>query len=76
MLAAARTCPAISVSPSTEASEACRRPATGARWYLDDLASAVRLFRQPHSGTVDAERWFDGLAPRLARLPEWLGQLG
>jgi spectinomycin phosphotransferase len=47
-----------------------------ARWYLDDLASAVRLFRQPHSGTVDAERWFDGLAPRLARLPEWLGQLG
>jgi len=48
----------------------------GARWYLDDLASAVRLFRQPHSGAVDAERWFDGLAPRLARLPEWLGQLG
>ena len=47
-----------------------------ARWYLDDLASAVRLFRRPHSGTADTERWFDGLAPRLARLPEWLGQLG
>jgi spectinomycin phosphotransferase len=47
-----------------------------ARWYLDDLASAVRLFRQPHSGTKDAERWFDGLPPRLARLPEWLGRLG
>jgi len=47
-----------------------------ARWYLDDLASAVRLFRRPHSSTADTERWFDGLAPRLARLPEWLGQLG
>jgi len=48
----------------------------GARWYLDDLASAVRLFRRPHAGTADAGRWFDGLAPRLARLPEWLGRLG
>lgn len=47
-----------------------------ARWYLDDLASAVRLFRQPHSSTADTQRWFDGLAPRLARLPDWLGELG
>jgi len=47
-----------------------------ARWYLDDLASAVRLFRKPHTGNQDTERWFDGLAPRLARLPDWLGQLG
>lgn len=46
------------------------------RWYLDDLASAVRLFRRPHSSTADTERWFDGLAPRLAQLPGWLGQLG
>jgi spectinomycin phosphotransferase len=46
------------------------------RWYLDDVASAVRLFRQPHSSTADTERWFDGLAPRLAQLPEWLGLLG
>src|SRR5690348_15020153 len=36
------------------------------RWYLDDLASAVRLFRRPHTSTADTERWFDGLAPRLA----------
>jgi spectinomycin phosphotransferase len=46
------------------------------RWYLDDVASAVRLFRQPHSSTADTERWFEGLAPRLAQLPEWLGLLG
>ena len=46
------------------------------RWYLDDLASAVRLFRQPHNSTADTERWFGGLAPRLAQLPEWLGLLG
>ena len=47
-----------------------------ARWYLDDLASAVRLFGRPHGENADTQRWFDGLAPRLARLPQWLGQLG
>ncbi len=47
-----------------------------ARWYLDDLASTVRLFRQPHTRTADTQRWWDNLAPQLAQLPSWLDRLG
>jgi spectinomycin phosphotransferase len=46
------------------------------RWYLDDLASAVRLFRHPHRDTADTRRWWDGLEPRVEQLPEWLDLLG
>ena len=46
------------------------------RWYLDDLASAVRLFRNRHLETPDTRRWWDGLAPRVQQLPRWLDLLG
>jgi spectinomycin phosphotransferase len=46
------------------------------RWYLDDIASAIRLFRNRHRDTLDTRRWRDGLAPRLAQLPTWLDRLG
>lgn len=42
------------------------------RWYLDDLASTVRLFRNRHRDTPDTRRWWHGLAPRLEQLPKWL----
>jgi spectinomycin phosphotransferase len=42
------------------------------RWYLDDLGSAVRMFRNPHLDSADTQRWRDGLAPRLEQLPRWL----
>jgi spectinomycin phosphotransferase len=45
------------------------------RWYLDDLASAIRLFRNSHLDTADTRRWWDGLVPRLEQLPMWLGVL-
>jgi spectinomycin phosphotransferase len=41
------------------------------RWYLDDVASAVRLFCRPHQRTEDTQRWWEGLAPRLEQLPRW-----
>ena len=43
-----------------------------ARWYLDDLASAVRLLRNRHRDTPDTRRWRDSLAPWLEQLPRWL----
>ncbi len=43
-----------------------------ARWYLDDLASAIRMFRNPHRDTPDTRRWRDSLAPNLEQLPRWL----
>jgi spectinomycin phosphotransferase len=46
------------------------------RWYLDDLASAVRLFRNHHRDTPDTRLWWDGLAPRVEQLPQWLDLLG
>jgi spectinomycin phosphotransferase len=46
------------------------------RWYLDDIASAVRLFRRSHRETPDTRRWWQGLAPRLEQLPTWLTFLG
>lgn len=42
------------------------------RWYLDDLASAIRLFRRPHRDTPDTRRWRDSLAPGPEQLPRWL----
>lgn len=42
------------------------------RWYLDDVASAIRIFRNHHRDTPDTRLWWNGLAPRLERLPEWL----
>lgn len=45
------------------------------RWYLDDLASAVRLFRNRHACTAGTRRWLAGLAPQLRQLPEWLSLL-
>jgi spectinomycin phosphotransferase len=45
------------------------------RWYLDDLASAVRLFRNPHVEDSDTRGWWEGLAPRLEQLPAWLARL-
>jgi spectinomycin phosphotransferase len=46
------------------------------RWYLDDLASAARLFRRPHDKNPDTELWWQGLAPRIELLPSWLARLG
>jgi spectinomycin phosphotransferase len=45
------------------------------RWYLDDLASAIRMFRHQHRDTPDTRRWWQGLAPRLEQLPRWLDLL-
>jgi spectinomycin phosphotransferase len=45
------------------------------RWYLDDIASAVRLFRNPHHDTPDTRRWRHGLAGHLEQLPDWLDRL-
>jgi spectinomycin phosphotransferase len=45
------------------------------RWYLDDLASAVRLFSHPHRDTADTRRWWEGLPPGLSLLPSWLNRL-
>lgn len=46
------------------------------RWYLDDMASAIRLFRNHHRDTPDTRRWWHGLSPRLEQLPIWLDLLG
>jgi spectinomycin phosphotransferase len=45
------------------------------RWYLDDIASAVRLFRRPHRLTEDTLRWWEGLPSRLEQLPAWNEEL-
>jgi spectinomycin phosphotransferase len=45
------------------------------RWYLDDLASAIRLFRNRHRDTPDTRRWWHGLVPELEQLPGWLDLL-
>ena len=41
------------------------------RWYLDDLASAVRLFANPHTLTADTRRWAAGLGDQVAALGRW-----
>ena len=45
------------------------------RWYLDDLASAIRMFRRQHRDTPDTRQWQRGLAPMLEQLPGWLDLL-
>jgi spectinomycin phosphotransferase len=45
------------------------------RWYLDDLASAIRMFRHEHRDTPDTRQWQQGLAPMLEQLPRWLDLL-
>ena len=45
------------------------------RWYLDDVASAIRLFRNRHRDTADTRLFWDALAPELHRLPDWLDRL-
>jgi len=42
------------------------------RWYLDDLATAMRLFSSRHGDTADTRRSWGALAPDLERLPAWL----
>ena len=42
------------------------------RWYLDDVSSAVSMFRGPHRDTADTRRWRQSLAPLLEELPGWL----
>ena len=42
------------------------------RWFLDDLASAVRMFRNAHDDSEDTRRWRDGLPNQLVALPRWL----
>jgi spectinomycin phosphotransferase len=46
------------------------------RWYLDDVASAVSMFRNPHRDTADTRSWRDGLDPQLEPLSSWLARLG
>lgn len=46
------------------------------RWYLDDLASAIRMFRNAHHDTPDTRLWRDGLNGHLEQLPEWRDVLG
>ena len=46
------------------------------RWYLDDLASAMRLFRRPHRDNADTRRWSDGVAPQLEQLSSWRARVG
>jgi len=45
------------------------------RWYLDDLSSAVQMFRNPHRDTPDTRGWRQALAPELDQLPRWLDLL-
>jgi len=46
------------------------------RWYLDDLGSAIRMFRNAHHDTPDTRRRRDGLSGHLEQLPTWTGPLG
>jgi spectinomycin phosphotransferase len=45
------------------------------RWYLDDLASAIRLLSNRHRDTPDTRMWRDSLAPALRQLGDWLQRL-
>jgi spectinomycin phosphotransferase len=45
------------------------------RWYLDDVASAIRMFRNPHRETADTRRWWHNLDPMLQQLPGYLDLL-
>jgi spectinomycin phosphotransferase len=46
------------------------------RWFLDDLASAVRLFRRRHETNPDTLFWWNELQSHIDRLPEWQARLG
>ncbi len=46
------------------------------RWYLDDLASAVSMFRNHHGESADTRRWWKGLQPHLDQLSGWINLLG
>jgi spectinomycin phosphotransferase len=46
-----------------------------ARWYVDDIASAIRMFRDRHQDSADTRLWRDSVAPRLEQLPAWLDRL-
>jgi hypothetical protein len=45
------------------------------RWFLDDTASAVRLFRNAHRDTADTRRWSAALASQIEPLDSWLARL-
>jgi spectinomycin phosphotransferase len=45
------------------------------RWFLDDLGSAVRLFRNPHLESADTRRWIEALEPGLAQIDGWVDEL-
>lgn len=45
------------------------------RWYLGDVASAIRMFRNRHRDTADTRHWFRALAPLLEQLPRWLDRV-
>lgn len=45
------------------------------RWYLDDLGSAIRMFRNPHHDNADTQRWLRALEPQLGNLQTWLDHL-
>ncbi len=45
------------------------------RWYLDDVSSAVGMFRNPHQETADTRQWRQALGPQLEQLPRWLDLL-
>jgi len=42
------------------------------RWYLDDIASAVAMFCNPHRDTADTRLFRDLLPANLAELSRWL----
>jgi spectinomycin phosphotransferase len=46
------------------------------RWYLDDLSSAISMFRNRHHDTADTRQWRQSLAPLLEQLPRWLDLRG
>jgi spectinomycin phosphotransferase len=46
------------------------------RWYLDDIASAVSMFRNPHGDMADTRMWLDDLGPHLTELSGWLDRIG
>ena len=46
------------------------------RWYLDDVASAIRLFRNAHHDSRDTRQWRDGLSGLLEQLPNWRDLVG
>ncbi len=46
------------------------------RWYLDDLASAVRLFRRTHETNPDTQFWWEGLTAQIDQLPGWQARFG